>query len=58
MTKELSDEIKIKNAVEVIESYGHHKQWVIDKVVRILLGNKYEKWCEEMGGEWAEDKDG
>ena len=38
-------------AIEIIEEYGwmdgaHHKQWVLDQVVRALLGSneEYEAW--------------
>lgn len=26
---------------------SHHKQWVIDQMVRALLGDGYEAWVEE-----------
>jgi hypothetical protein len=40
-------------ALKVIERYGgidgaHHKQWVLDQVVRILTGRKYKAWVKEM----------
>lgn len=43
------DEDKVSKALELIERYGgidgaHHKQWVLDQVVRILTGEEYEKW--------------
>lgn len=28
----------------------NHKQWVIDQVVRALLGERYEAWALEMRG--------
>lgn len=44
---------RIENALEVIERFGgidgeHHKTWVIDQVVRHLLGDDYEQWVVEM----------
>lgn len=47
-------EERIGMAMNVIERYGgfegsHHKQWVIDQVVRALLGPKgYEEWVSDM----------
>ena len=45
-------------ALELISSYGgidgaHHKQWVLDQVVRVLLGPcAYERWViEQKAGE-------
>jgi hypothetical protein len=41
---------KIDKAVELISNYGgidggHHKQWVIDQTLRILMGEDvYQKW--------------
>lgn len=39
--------------LELIERFGgvdggHHKQWVIDQIARILTGTEYEKWVTEM----------
>ena len=44
---------RIADAMDIIEHYGgidggHHKQWVIDQVVRILLGSDYSAWIERM----------
>jgi len=48
-------------AVELIYQYGgidgsHHKQWLLDQVVRILCGDDYQDWVDswndEGGGEW------
>lgn len=46
-------EWKILKALNIIERFGgidgsHHKQWVIDQVVRILLDDKYDQWVIEM----------
>ena len=44
---------RIADAMDIIERYGsidggHHKQWVIDQVSRILLGSDYSAWVERM----------
>ena len=46
-------------ALDLIAEYGgidggHHKQWLLDQVVRILAGEKYEDWV----GEWEDGEDG
>jgi len=53
---------RVDAALEVIEKYGgidgaHHKQWVIDQVVRCLLGSddKYQAWVEAMKGDYNEE---
>jgi hypothetical protein len=43
---------KTQEALELIKRYGsidggHHKQWVLDQVVRILTGEHYDKWVAE-----------
>jgi len=41
---------KIDKAVEIISDYGgidggHHKQWVLDQVLKTLMGaSVYQKW--------------
>lgn len=42
-------EERIEAALDVISRHGstdgaHHKQWVIDQVVRALTGHKYDEW--------------
>jgi hypothetical protein len=42
----------VETAVEIIERYGmidgaHHKQWILDQILRTLLGDGYEKWIEK-----------
>lgn len=44
----MSDEEKIKAAIDLAVKYGgidgaHHKDWVIDQMVRVLAGEKYEE---------------
>lgn len=52
MTKEEKLEAIIVKALEIIVKYGgtdgsHHKDWVMDQVVRILTGNNYESFVNE-----------
>lgn len=54
---------KIKQAVEVIAQYGwidggHHKQWVLDQALRVLLGTGYAKFIEENFVEKTIEPDG
>jgi len=47
---------RIQKAVELVVRFGgfegsHHKQWVIDQVVRILLEERYEPWLAEMNSD-------
>jgi len=51
------DEGKIERTLDLIENYGgidgsHHKQWILDQIVRILTGKHYETWLENY-----EDRD-
>jgi len=47
-------------AIEIATRYGgiegdHHRAWVIDQMVRALLGDRYNEWVEtERDGEWDE----
>jgi len=48
----ISDRYKIEQAIDLIVRYGgidgaHHKDWVLDQVVRILADMKYEKIVRE-----------
>lgn len=50
MLKEKDDEIE--KALELAFQYGqidgdHHKTWVIDQMVRILTGDKYNEFVKE-----------
>lgn len=52
-------EFKIDEAVSLILELGdtdggHHKQWVLDQVLRILLDDKYAETIEEYNM-WDED---
>lgn len=52
---------KIVEALELAFQYGtcdgsHHKMWVIDQMVRVLLGpEKYELWVAKFNGPADED---
>jgi hypothetical protein len=55
----MTSEEKVDKAMAIINEYGHveghhHKQWCLDQIARILLGNKYEDWASgtEAGFEW------
>lgn len=58
---------KIEKALDLIFQYGqideaHHKAWVIDQTVRILIKDKYDEWIknyvydEETGDTYSWDK--
>lgn len=44
---------RIEKALELIGDYGgidggHHKQWVLDQVVRILTDDAYDDWVASV----------
>lgn len=44
----MRNKTRVRKAVELALVYGrtdgaHHKMWVIDQMLRIMLGNKYRK---------------
>jgi len=53
---------RIIDAVRIAEQYGsidgaHHKQWVVDQMLRVLLGDRYDEWLRRQNddpnyGEW------
>lgn len=48
----MTDQEKINEATALIHNTGgidgsHHKQWVIDQVLRILTGEKYDEWIND-----------
>ena len=50
-TQEMTE--KEQKALDLIEQYGgidgaHHKDWVLDQVARILLGEGYEAWVVDL----------
>ena len=48
----------IADVADFVNQYGridgsHHKQWVIDQTLRMLLGEAgYDEWIKECGDEW------
>lgn len=55
----MSDTEKIEGALSVIYQYSgidgaHHKDWVIDQVVRNLTGDSYDQWVKEYEGDDGE----
>lgn len=45
----MAEQERIAAALEVARDYGqtdgaHHKAWVIDQMIRKLLGDRYEEW--------------
>jgi hypothetical protein len=43
---------RVQDAIQVAERYGgidggHHKQWIIDQMLRALMGEKYDEWVAE-----------
>jgi|GEM_PF-2434455 hypothetical protein len=50
------NENDIQNAIRVILEYGmleeiHHKQWVLDQVLRFLLSSNYEERIKEFNSD-------
>jgi len=48
----MNDKEKIQSALDLAIRYGgidgaHHKTWVIDQVIRILAGDKYDEIVRE-----------
>lgn len=63
MTIATADQLqrRIDSAVEIIGAFGghdgaHHKQWVLDQVLRALMTpEQYETWVNRIDGrEWDE----
>lgn len=48
MSKPLSDKEKLDEVMNLIMTHncdgGHHKQWLLDQIVRTIQGDNYEKW--------------
>ena len=52
MATEMAPQARIRKAMDLIEQYGwidgaHHKQWVLDQIVRCLTAD-YKKWAKAM----------
>ena len=51
---------RINNACEIIGRYGmidgsHHKQWVLDQVLRVLQDENYEDWIKKYNMDGLDD---
>ncbi len=58
----MKPEQKVDEVVEMILNYGcidgaHHKMWVLDQALRMLLGDRYEATIEQLenNGEYEWD---
>ena len=54
----MTDKERIEQAMEFINEYGHidgahHKQWVLDQIARVLLGDAYTEWAAPHSDEWG-----
>ena len=43
---------RLKNIRKLIEAYGyidgaHHKQWLLDQIMREIMGTQYDQWKYE-----------
>lgn len=59
MTDRKSPQSPTDEALSLIFRFGgidgeHHKQWLLDQVVRKLTGDNYQKWVAE----WESGEDG
>lgn len=50
--QKLAPEIRVARALDLIHRYGgidggHHKQWVLDQVVRVLSAD-YDQWVKNQ----------
>ena len=55
----MTDKKRIEDALNLIIEYGgidggHHKQWVLDQLARILAED-YDAWLADFRGEWDEE---
>lgn len=55
-------EDRVNKALDIIYEYGgidgdHHQKWIVDQILRTLLGNAYGPWVDEYeeGGEYEWD---
>lgn len=56
----MTDEKKLHKIEAIITKFGgedggHHKQWVLDQVIRIVKGDNYPDWCQAYRGQWIDD---
>jgi hypothetical protein len=60
-TPKVSAQATLEKVVDMVWEYGgcdgaHHKQWVLDQVLRLALGDKYIKFIKEKTGQtWDEE---
>jgi hypothetical protein len=52
----MSPQDRINAAVSLINELGdidgaHHKQWLLDQVVRLLLAEEYDAWAKAIDAE-------
>jgi hypothetical protein len=52
----MTDAERIAEAARIAHRYGmidgeHHKQWVIDQMLRAMLADGYANWVAEMNSE-------
>ena len=50
--RDITEPPDVEGAIDIAGMYGmddgsHHKQWVIDQMLRRLLGHRYSLWVEE-----------
>lgn len=58
----MTDKEKIDEAVDLILDCAqidgaHHKTWVLDQVLRILVGDQYDSYIKDYCGDDPEDED-
>ncbi len=61
MSDPRTSEDRIAAAVDIAFRYGtidggHHKMWVIDQMVRTLLGDEYQQWLDSADAEYPWDE--
>lgn len=52
MDSEDQKQQKLNRILELVEQYGgidgaHHKQWVLDQIIRTITQDNYEQWVED-----------
>lgn len=53
LLQSIENEERIEQALEIAGGFGgidgaHHKDWVIDQIVRILTGEEYNQWVTDI----------
>lgn len=62
MDNKATAEQRIADAMTIVNRYAgiegeHHKTWVIDQIVRMLLGDDYNDWVAKRNSESGGDGD-